>query len=52
MIDFERLYKAYDNKGFYALQLEVGDQCHQGCIYCYMNALDTPVNTLSDGTFC
>ncbi len=48
MIDFERLNEAYERRGFYALQLEVGDQCHQGCVYCYMNALDTPVNTLSD----
>jgi radical SAM protein with 4Fe4S-binding SPASM domain len=48
MIDFERLNKSYKRKGFYALQLEVGDRCHQGCIYCYMNALDTPINTLSD----
>jgi radical SAM protein with 4Fe4S-binding SPASM domain len=48
MIDFERLNKAYDSEGFYSLQLEIGDQCHQGCIYCYMNALDSPVNTLSD----
>jgi radical SAM protein with 4Fe4S-binding SPASM domain len=48
MIDFERLHNAYNHKSFYSLQLEVGDLCHQGCIYCYMNALDTPINTLSD----
>lgn len=48
MIDFDRLNQAYDRKRFYSLQLEVGDQCYQGCIYCYMNALDSPVNTLSD----
>jgi radical SAM protein with 4Fe4S-binding SPASM domain len=48
MIDFERLNKAYENWGFYSLQLEIGDICHQGCIYCYMNALDTQINTLSD----
>jgi len=48
MIDFEKLLHAYDNEAFYSLQLEVGDLCHQGCIYCYMNALDTPVNTISD----
>ncbi len=48
MIVFERLLHAYDNGSFYSLQLEVGDLCHQGCIYCYMNALDTPVNTISD----
>ncbi|KPK84289.1 MAG: hypothetical protein AMS27_10360 [Bacteroides sp. SM23_62_1] len=48
LIDFDRLNNAYNNRGFYALQLEVGDQCHQGCIYCYMNALNTQVNTLTD----
>jgi radical SAM protein with 4Fe4S-binding SPASM domain len=48
MIDFEKLNHAYSNNEFYSLQLEVGDLCHQGCIYCYMNALDTPLNTLSD----
>ncbi|MBN3034953.1 MAG: radical SAM protein [Bacteroidales bacterium] len=48
MIDFPKLEQAYRNHGFYALQLEVGDVCHQGCIYCYMNALDVPVNSLSD----
>ncbi len=48
MIDFDRLYRAYENKGFYALQLEVGDKCYQGCIYCYMNALEKAVNTLTD----
>jgi MoaA/NifB/PqqE/SkfB family radical SAM enzyme len=50
MIDHERLEKAYQEDGIYALQLEVGDVCHQGCIYCYMNALDEPKNTLSDQT--
>ena len=48
MIDFEKLNKAYNNKRFYSLQLEVGDLCRQGCVYCYMNALDTQINTLSD----
>ncbi len=48
MIDYNRLNQAYKNKGFYSLQLEVGDVCHQGCIYCYMNALDTQTNSLSD----
>jgi radical SAM protein with 4Fe4S-binding SPASM domain len=48
MIDDKRLQQAYDRHGFYSLQLEVGDVCHQGCVYCYMNALETPVNTLSD----
>lgn len=48
MIDFEKLNKAYNSKGFYSLQLEVGDLCRQGCVYCYMNALDTQINTLSD----
>ena len=48
MIDYIKLNQAYENKRFYSLQLEVGDLCHQGCIYCYMNALDTQKNTLSD----
>ncbi len=48
MIDFEKLNKDYDNDGFYALQLEVGDVCHQGCNYCYMNALPVKKNQLSD----
>ncbi len=48
MIDYEKLNKTYGQQGFYSLQLEVGDLCYQGCIYCYMNALDTPVNTLTD----
>jgi radical SAM protein with 4Fe4S-binding SPASM domain len=48
MIDYNRLNKAYENKGFYSLQLEIGDVCHQGCIYCYMNALDIQTNSLSD----
>jgi len=48
MIDYERLEKAYQNEKFYALQLEIGDVCEQGCIYCYMNALEKPQNTLSD----
>jgi radical SAM protein with 4Fe4S-binding SPASM domain len=50
MIDTAKLDKAYREDGIYALQLEVGDVCHQGCIYCYMNALDKPRNTLSDRT--
>jgi radical SAM protein with 4Fe4S-binding SPASM domain len=48
MIDTARLDQAYRDHGFYALQLEVGDLCRQGCVYCYMNALETPRNTLSD----
>lgn len=40
--------KAWDEDGFYSLQLEVGDKCYQGCIYCYMNALTETVNELSD----
>ncbi len=49
MIDYEALNEAYDRDGIYALQLEVGDVCRQGCIYCYMNALPEERNTLSDG---
>jgi len=48
MIDFEKLDRAYAEDGFYALQLEVGDVCYQGCIYCYMNALPESRNMLSD----
>ena len=50
MIDFEELTKAYTEDRFYSLQLEVGDICHQGCIYCYMNALPQSVNSLTDET--
>lgn len=48
MIDFEALNKAYAEDRFYSLQLEVGDVCNQGCIYCYMNALPEKKNCLSD----
>lgn len=48
MIDEKKLNEAYRNNGFYSLQLEVGDVCYQGCIYCYMNALEDGRNTLSD----
>ena len=48
MIDCDRLYRDYHNDKIYALQLEVGDKCVQGCIYCYMNAVDEEKNTLSD----
>ncbi|HDR89327.1 MAG TPA: radical SAM protein [Bacteroidetes bacterium] len=48
MIDFEELNRAYAEDRFYSLQLEVGDVCYQGCIYCYMNALPESRNMLSD----
>jgi len=48
MIDYDRLYRDYYHDKIYALQLEVGDKCFQGCIYCYMNAVDEEKNTLSD----
>lgn len=48
MIDEVALEAAYEREGFYALQLEVGDVCRQGCIYCYMNALEEEHNTLAD----
>jgi len=48
MIDYDKLQKAYEKEAFYSLQLEVGDRCEQGCIYCYMNALENQTNTLSD----
>lgn len=48
MIDFDRLTEDYRNDGFYSLQLEAGDVCYQGCIYCYMNALPESKNSLSD----
>ncbi len=50
MIDFQKLQAAYDSDGIYALQLEIGDVCMQGCIYCYMNALPQERNALSDET--
>jgi radical SAM protein with 4Fe4S-binding SPASM domain len=50
LIDNVKLQKAYDNDGIYALQLEIGDICHQGCIYCYMNAIPEIRNQLSDDT--
>jgi radical SAM protein with 4Fe4S-binding SPASM domain len=48
LIDYDRLYRDYYDDKIYALQLEVGDKCFQGCIYCYMNAVDEEKNTLSD----
>jgi radical SAM protein with 4Fe4S-binding SPASM domain len=48
VIDYEALDAAYRRQGFYSLQLEVGDLCHQGCVYCYMNALEQERNTLPD----
>lgn len=48
MIDFERLNTAYSNDNFYSLQLEVGDKCYQGCIYCYMNAVSEAKNELTE----
>ncbi|MFX0099190.1 MAG: hypothetical protein ACFFCS_06375 [Candidatus Hodarchaeota archaeon] len=47
LIDLEKLQIAYDSDGFYALQLEIGDLCKQGCVYCYMNALPKEKNSLS-----
>jgi len=49
MIECDRLQAAYERQGFYSLQLEVGDECRQGCVYCYMNAVEDGRNTLSDG---
>lgn len=48
MIDFEKLYQDYENDNIYSLQLEIGDKCNQNCIYCYMNAVEEEINTLSD----
>jgi radical SAM protein with 4Fe4S-binding SPASM domain len=48
MIDYNALTQAYKDDGFYALQLEVGDLCYQGCVYCYMNAIEEVRNTLTD----
>lgn len=48
MIDYDRLQAAYERQSFYSLQLEVGDECRQGCVYCYMNAVEDGRNTLSD----
>lgn len=50
MIDFIELNKAYNEDRFYSLQLEIGDVCYQGCIYCYMNALAQSANSLADET--
>ena len=50
MIDYEQLYQAYESDGFYSLQLEIGDICHQGCVYCYMNAMPKEKNRLTDDT--
>lgn len=50
LIDYEKLQAAYDRDGFYALQLEVGDVCEQGCVYCYMNAIPDARNVLTDET--
>ena len=50
LIDLGKIQAAYDNDGIYALQLEIGDICHQGCIYCYMNAIPETRNQLSDDT--
>lgn len=48
MIDWDALQAAYDRNGVYALQLEIGDVCEQGCVYCYMNALPSVRNELGD----
>ncbi|MHA1734058.1 MAG: radical SAM/SPASM domain-containing protein [Promethearchaeota archaeon] len=48
LIDEAQLATAYEKDGIYALQLEVGDRCEQGCVYCYMNAIPDGSNTLSD----
>jgi radical SAM protein with 4Fe4S-binding SPASM domain len=48
MIDFDKLNRDFKKDNIYALQLEIGDKCKQGCIYCYMNALEKETNTLSD----
>ncbi len=48
MIDHKLLDIAYSKDSFYSLQLEVGDRCLQGCIYCYMNAVEQIKNQLSD----
>jgi len=48
MIDYGKLYQNYENDNIYALQLEIGDKCNQNCIYCYMNAIEEEINTISD----
>jgi len=48
LIDYRKLYQDYENDNIYSIQLEVGDSCYQGCIYCYMNAVENEKNTLSD----
>lgn len=48
LINYKKLNECYKKDKFYSLQLEIGDKCNQGCIYCYMNAVDNGKNTLSD----
>ena len=48
LIDYDKLEECYKKDNFYSLQLEIGDRCHQSCIYCYMNAVENGQNTLSD----
>lgn len=47
MIDLNFVNKAYQEDGFYSLQLEVGDKCYQGCVYCYMSAVGETKNQLT-----
>lgn len=48
LINYKKLDECYKKDKFYSLQLEIGDKCNQGCIYCYMNAVENGKNTLSD----
>lgn len=48
LIDYDKLEECYKKDNFYSLQLEIGDKCYQSCIYCYMNAVENGLNTLSD----
>lgn len=50
MIDAEKLGEAFASGGIYALQLEVGSACDQGCIYCYMNAIPRNQPSMADAT--
>lgn len=38
LINEDKLQELYDRDLVYALQLEINDDCEQGCDYCYMNA--------------
>lgn len=48
LIDYERLYRAYDNDEIYSIQLEVENICDDGCENCFMNRPGNLSDRLSD----